>query len=35
MQLLARELHFVDPLSGAPRVFTTTRTLQEAPVSAA
>ena len=35
MQLLARELHFVDPLSGAPRVFTTTRTLQEAPVSGA
>ena len=35
MQLLARELHFVDPLSGAPRVFTTTRTLQEAPFSGA
>ncbi len=35
MQLLARELHFVDPLSGAPRVFTTTRTLQEAPISGA
>ncbi|MBT2473118.1 pseudouridine synthase [Microbacterium sp. ISL-103] len=35
MQLLARELYFVDPLSGAPRVFTTTRTLQEAPPSGA
>lgn len=35
LQLLARELRFVDPLSGADRVFTTTRTLQEAPVSGA
>lgn len=35
MQLLARELHFVDPLSGASRMFSTTRTLQEAPVSGA
>ncbi|MDF2508075.1 MAG: pseudouridine synthase [Microbacterium sp.] len=33
LQLLARELRFVDPLSGADRVFTTRRTLQEAPVS--
>ncbi|WP_337003872.1 MULTISPECIES: pseudouridine synthase [unclassified Microbacterium] len=32
LQLLARELRFVDPLSGADRVFTTRRTLQEAPV---
>ena len=31
LQLLARELHFVDPLSGAPRAFVTRRTLQEAP----
>ena len=35
LQLLARELRFVDPLSGADRVFTTRRTLQEAPVSGA
>lgn len=35
LQLLARELHFVDPMSGAPRMFSSTRTLQEAPVSAA
>jgi tRNA pseudouridine32 synthase/23S rRNA pseudouridine746 synthase len=37
LQLLARELRFIDPLSGAPREFTTRRTLQEAPrpVSAA
>ncbi len=33
LQLLARELHFVDPLSGAPRMFSSTRTLQEAPLS--
>lgn len=32
LQLLARELHFIDPLSGAPRSFTTRKTLQEAPV---
>ncbi|WP_336647822.1 pseudouridine synthase [Microbacterium sp. MMO-10] len=31
LQLLARELRFTDPLSGAPRGFTTRRTLQEAP----
>lgn len=31
MQLLARELRFTDPLSGAERVFTTRRRLQEAP----
>lgn len=31
MQLLARELSFTDPLSGAERVFTTRRRLQEAP----
>lgn len=31
LQLLARELRFVDPVSGAPRVFTTRRTLQDAP----
>lgn len=31
LQLLARELRFVDPLTGADRVFTTRRTLQEAP----
>lgn len=31
MQLLARELAFVDPLSGKPREFVTRRTLQEAP----
>ncbi|CAH0184202.1 Ribosomal large subunit pseudouridine synthase A [Microbacterium oxydans] len=31
MQLLARELRFTDPISGAERVFTTTRSLQEAP----
>lgn len=33
LQLLARELHFVDPLSGRARVFTTTRSLQEKPQS--
>lgn len=31
LQLLARELHFVDPLSGQERTFTTHRRLQEAP----
>ncbi len=31
LQLLARELRFTDPLSGADRVFTTRRTLQDAP----
>lgn len=31
LQLLARELRFVDPLSGAERVFTSDRTLSEAP----
>ncbi|REJ04292.1 pseudouridine synthase [Microbacterium bovistercoris] len=31
LQLLARELRFVDPLSGAPREFVTHRTLQERP----
>lgn len=30
LQLLARELHFVDPLSGKPRGFTTRRTLSAA-----
>ncbi|SJN35285.1 Ribosomal large subunit pseudouridine synthase A [Microbacterium esteraromaticum] len=35
LQLLARELRFIDPLSGAPRDFATHRTLQEAPASAA
>lgn len=34
MQLLARELHFVDPLSRAPRVFRSQKTLQDAPVRA-
>ncbi|PVE93320.1 pseudouridine synthase [Microbacterium sp. TPD7012] len=34
LQLLARELRFVDPLSGEDRVFTTRRTLQESPGSA-
>ena len=33
MQLLARELRFTDPLSGADRVFTTRRSLQEAPAA--
>ncbi|MBS1698864.1 MAG: pseudouridine synthase [Actinobacteria bacterium] len=33
LQLLARELRFTDPLSGAPREFTTQRTLQDAPRS--
>lgn len=33
LQLLARELRFVDPVSGDERVFTTRRSLQEAPVS--
>ncbi|WP_227468072.1 pseudouridine synthase [Microbacterium sp. YJN-G] len=31
LQLLARELRFTDPLSGAPREFITRRTLQQAP----
>lgn len=31
LQLLAREVHFVDPLSGQERVFTTRQRLQEAP----
>ena len=31
LQLLARELNFTDPLSGDERVFTTRRTLQDAP----
>ncbi|WP_189318410.1 pseudouridine synthase [Microbacterium oleivorans] len=31
LQLLARELRFVDPLSGTPREFTTGLTLREAP----
>lgn len=31
LQLLARELRFTDPLTGAPREFRTRRTLQEAP----
>lgn len=31
LQLLARELRFTDPLTGAPREFVTRRTLQEAP----
>lgn len=35
LQLLARELRFIDPLSGEDRVFTTGRVLQENPVSAA
>jgi tRNA pseudouridine32 synthase/23S rRNA pseudouridine746 synthase len=34
LQLLARELRFVDPLTGAPREFVTQRTLQEAPSGA-
>lgn len=34
LQLLARELRFVDPLSGAERVFTTRRSLQESPAPA-
>lgn len=34
LQLLARELEFIDPLSGAPRAFTTRRTLQDAPTGA-
>ncbi|MBO9625240.1 MAG: pseudouridine synthase [Microbacterium sp.] len=34
LQLLARELYFIDPLSGQPRTFTTRRTLQEAPEGA-
>ncbi|PKI90532.1 pseudouridine synthase [Actinomycetales bacterium SN12] len=33
LQLLARELRFLDPLSGAPREFMTRRTLQDAPPS--
>lgn len=32
LQLLARELEFMDPLSGEPRRFITKRTLQEAPI---
>lgn len=32
LQLLARELRFTDPLSGADRVFTTGRTLRDAPL---
>lgn len=35
LQLLARELHFVDPMSGEARVFTSGRTLSEAPRSSA
>ncbi|MGB3375649.1 MAG: pseudouridine synthase, partial [Microbacterium sp.] len=31
LQLLARELRFVDPISGAPREFITRRVLQDAP----
>ncbi|MFD5226798.1 pseudouridine synthase [Microbacterium sp. NPDC058342] len=31
LQLLARELRFVDPITGEPREFTTRRTLQDAP----
>lgn len=31
LQLLARELRFVDPLTGAPREFVTRRVLQDAP----
>lgn len=31
LQLLARELHFTDPLSGEPRSFRTRRVLQDAP----
>lgn len=34
LQLLARELRFTDPLSGAPREFTTRRTLRFAPIGA-
>lgn len=33
LQLLARELRFVDPLTGRERVFTTRRTLQQAPAA--
>lgn len=33
LQLLARELQFIDPLTGAPRRFVTRRTLSEAPVA--
>lgn len=33
MQLLARELRFTDPLSGAPREFITRRMLQDAPAA--
>ena len=33
LQLLARELRFTDPLTGAPRAFVTRRTLQDAPRS--
>ncbi len=34
LQLLARELRFTDPLTGAPREFRTRRTLHEAPTRA-
>lgn len=34
LQLLARELHFTDPLSGEPRVFTSGLRLQDAPSGA-
>ncbi|MGN7860045.1 pseudouridine synthase [Microbacterium sp. 22303] len=34
LQLLARELRFTDPLTGAPREFRTRRTLQDAPAEA-
>lgn len=34
LQLLARELHFTDPLTGEVRVFSTRRTLQDAPSGA-
>ena len=34
LQLLARELRFTDPLSGAPREFVTRRTLRFAPIGA-
>ncbi len=33
LQLLARELAFIDPLTGAPRRFVSRRTLSEAPVA--
>ncbi|MDT0158707.1 pseudouridine synthase [Microbacterium sp. ARD32] len=34
LQLLARELRFLDPVTGAPREFVTRRVLQEAPTGA-